>query len=464
MIKFSFFLKFPLILASLVVGSLVVINLATNFFEFQQALVLAGLALVLSSLFIGFIMAAVTRKALTKFKKAIDLNLAGEVGSKIDFSSGDELGDLAKKFNQLADFIKTRGEEKANIESLFYDIGEGVMAVNLKEEIILFNRVAEEICQYKKKDIFGQNFSLFVKFFAADKINELTSFVSQAILKNQTQVLPKGVLLLTQTVEIPVAAVATPLKDPAGLTVGAIVVFRNITAEIEAERLKADLISIASHQLKTPLAEIKGLVELLTTEGEKLTQEQREYLADINNSAVRMLALVSDFLDVTRIEQEALNLKFQPVDLGQIVKKVYQDLLPTATGKNQQMTIETGVNLPKVAADPDKIREVAVNLIDNAIKYTPDKGKIEIRVRKVDNQVEFSVKDSGVAIPKSEQSKVFIRFAKIVNPKSQQQPGTGLGLYIVKQLTEKQRGQIRFESEEGKGTTFTVSFPLILPE
>ena len=242
--------------------------------------------------------------------------------------------------------------------------------------------------------------------------------------------------------------------------VGGIVIFRDISHEKEIEEIRTDLISIASHQLRTPLSEIKGLIALLN-EGiaGSMNKGQQEYVDLLSIANERMINLVNDLLNISRIEQGRLQLNFQITDLGILTSDVFKSMRVKAADKSQVLTLLIDPDLPKVTADPEKTREIISNLIDNALKYTFEKGKIQLRVTSTSDGVWVLVKDSGVGIPKTKQKDLFKKFSRVDNPLSKMTTGSGLGLYAAKQLVERQNGKIWFESDEGKGSTFGFVLP-----
>ncbi|HOU76478.1 MAG TPA: HAMP domain-containing sensor histidine kinase [Candidatus Dojkabacteria bacterium] len=226
--------------------------------------------------------------------------------------------------------------------------------------------------------------------------------------------------------------------------------------------MKSEFVSVASHQLKTPLSGIKWMCELLLDDSIKKTeQEKKEYLNDINNSNERMLHLVEDLLDVSHIETgRKFDIIKKDTDLIEIVAQTLKDNLQFAKDKN--VRIIKCDNAPQkfiIKCDGDKIRQVFGNLINNAIKYSKNNGTVEIGCRHTKNLVTIYIKDDGVGIPQKQQARIFEKFFRADNAFTKETDGTGLGLYIARAIIEAHGGKLWFESEENKGSTFYFSLP-----
>src|SRR3989344_7274672 len=347
--------------------------------------------------------------------------------------------------------INTLEERADRAEAVVFNVGEGVFAVNLKGEIIVFNQIAEKIVGLKKDLILGQSYEQLLQFFNSKTRDSYGSFINKVLLQGKSVSLPSDAVLITSSkAEIPVAVNSSPIKNQKGIIVGGIVVFRDITHEREIEEIRADLISIASHQLRTPLSEIKGLLSLLTDNiAGPLNPKQKEYLDLLAVANERMINLVNDLLNISRIEQGRLQLNFQKVNLGTITAEICRGLQVAAKQKKQNLNLFIDQSLPVVVADPEKTKEIISNLVENALKYTFEGGTIVVKVTTNINGCWVLVKDSGVGVPKAKQKELFQKFSRIENALSQKTTGTGLGLYTVRQLVEKQNGRIWFESEEG---------------
>jgi len=242
-------------------------------------------------------------------------------------------------------------------------------------------------------------------------------------------------------------------------------VAHDITKEVEIDRAKTEFVSLASHQLKTPLTAISWLTEALLS-GDKgaLNEEQRKYVENIHTTDRSMMEMVNDLLNVSRIELGTLQLRPEDIDVVAFAQSVIDEQKQTADGKYVTVKYEFEPNLPHMRVDRNLIRMVFQNLLSNAIKYTPAGGNVGVSIVRgsgMKDTVFVTVSDTGIGIPKDEQDKVFEKLHRAKNAQASVPDGTGLGLYVVKTIVERVKGTITFDSIEGKGTTFHITLPVL---
>lgn len=229
----------------------------------------------------------------------------------------------------------------------------------------------------------------------------------------------------------------------------------------EASRMKSEFIKIVSHQLRTPLTNFKWTLESLLSQKENLISEKYfEYFKILKENSERMENLMKDLLVVAQIETEGFFIKKEEFSLEELTKEVIKEFECLAKKFGVEIKYYFQENLPKVLADKKQIKEVVKNLLDNAIRYNRENGKVEIKIEKKPKYLYFEIKDTGVGIPKDDQKYIFQKFFRSANIMRYQTQGTGLGLYIAKKIVEKSGGKIGFKSQENKGSTFYFTLPL----
>jgi signal transduction histidine kinase len=250
---------------------------------------------------------------------------------------------------------------------------------------------------------------------------------------------------------------------------GTVSIFRDITHQVEVDRLKSEFVSTVSHELRTPMTSIKGYVDiLLMGAAGPLNEQQTHFLDIVKNNAERLAILVNDLLDISRIESGRLKLSLQPIDISPLVKGAVADLIRRTHEENRPMQVEAHLprKLPRVMGDPDQVRRILDNLLENAYLYTRENGRILLRAHPSKEHVQIDIIDNGIGIPIEMQPRVFERFYRGDNPSVLATSGTGLGLSIVQNLVEMQDGKIWLESSgvEGEGSAFSFTLPLYNPQ
>lgn len=344
-------------------------------------------------------------------------------------------------------------------------MGDGLFVVDKNENIILFNHTASVLSGFTAKEVINLHYDKFIKFIF-EKDNLLSDdFVKPCLDGGKTIGFVNHTFLIQKNKKkLPVSINASPLKDKDGNVVGAVVLFRDISREWEIDKMKTEFVSLASHQLKTPLTGIKWFSELLLKENVgTLNDNQKDYVQKLYDSNERMIDLIDDLLDVSHIDTgKKFEVVKKPTDIVKIVDDVLQDKVSLLN--EQKINIVKCAGAPasfEILIDASKIRQVFDNLISNAVKYSHIGGKVELGCEKKDgdNLIIF-IKDNGIGIPKYQQKRVFSKFFRGDNAITAQTDGTGLGLYIARAIVEAHGGKMWFESEENKGSTFYFSLPI----
>ena len=263
-------------------------------------------------------------------------------------------------------------------------------------------------------------------------------------------------------VEDPRMVALIVLLTAAILFIVAVIITNSFERLAEANRMKSEFVSIVSHQLRSPLSNLRWALELLMS-GKlgKIEEKQTEYFKIIKENSNRMTELIKDLLIVSRIETAKLLIKKMEFSLEDLVKELIKEFTPFARASNVEIKFRAKENLPKIFADQSQIRLVIENFLDNAIRYIKGIGVVEIKIESQEKNIYFEIKDTGVGIPKEEQKYIFQKFFRSENVLRYQTQGSGLGLYISKAIIEKSEGEIGFKSQEGIGSTFWFTLPLI---
>jgi len=343
---------------------------------------------------------------------------------------------------------------KQQLESTFQSMLSGVLVVGTSGQILLINSAARRIFG-AREDGDGQALASVVR---NDKVHSLVT----ASLEDAEEKVEE-VNLFTPAERVFQVQTALLRNEDTTVT-GVVATFNDITELRNVERMKTEFVASVSHELRTPLTSIKGFVRTLLddTEGYYDRDTQVEFYQIIDQECDRLVRLINDLLNVSRIEAgRALELNLKPIDLRNLMARVVTSQQSYTT--RHTLVLEAPEDLPAVVADEDKVDQILTNLINNAIKYSPDGGHVWVSARSADGNIEVSVKDEGVGIPEEHLDKIFARFHRVESGDSRRAGGTGIGLYLVKHLVEAHHGRIRVDSRVDQGSTFTFTIPLTPP-
>lgn len=408
----------------------------------------------------------------TKFESylAVPLYMKGKIFGVLSFSNDTA---RSKKFEVTDyDFVRLMGQWVSSSLALVFaneQIAYNAAVVSSSEDAIigqtpdghisLWNTGAEKLFGYTEGEMIGKHFSIIIPNDAKEELETIIDKLlkGERVEHYDTRRLRKDGELIDVSLTI------SPIINEEGEIIGASSVARDITQKKQIDKAKTEFVSLASHQLRTPLSAISWYAELLRGgEAGKMTKQQRDFVDEIFKGNQRMVRLVNELLNVSRIDFGNFTIEPVNIDVLTIAKSVIKELTPTIKKKRLNVVEEYKKERLMYLADPNIFRIVIQNLFSNAVKYTPHKGKIIVKIEEDEKLKKLVVKvsDTGFGIPKNQHKQLYTKLFRADNVREMDTAGTGLGLYILKAVVEESGGSVSFESVEGEGSIFTVLLPL----
>ncbi len=414
---------------------------------------LLGLALLMRSI-------RCRRRALTELQRGFTAIGSGSVPRPVTAAVGGQLGNLARGFNELASLLAIRlarlEEDRQLLAAVLGGMTEGVIAVDARRRLLFANEAAGTLFALGA----GSVGRLVAELIRSPPVQEAVNATLGGPGPHRAEILVAGADARGVGGHLSLAVQGTAL--PGSPPPGAVLVFHDVTDLRRLERMRQDFVANASHELKTPLAAIKAYTETLLDGALHDDAVNTRFLGQIDVQADRLNQLIQDLLRLARIEAGANAFHHGPLRLGPIVRKIVEAYRSRAEtiGLRYEPDLP-GDEGPLVRADEEAIRQVLDNLIDNALKYTPEGGRVAVVCVVDADRVTIEVVDSGIGIPRDDLPRIFERFYRVDKARSRELGGTGLGLSIVKNLVNSLGGQIAVESRPGQGSTFRVTLPRI---
>ena len=412
----------------------------------------AGLAVtVILSMFIARSITTPINDVTEKAEKMAQ----GDFSQEVNVKSSDEIGRLAEMFNllriQLNATLFEMSGEKNKIETILKNMADGLIAVDLSGNILHANPAALRMLHIEKKEEELPKFDLLLKELHEDL--SLDVIVEKCREGEFTEVYETGGFTYFTRYDW--------LKDENGKDIGIILLIQDITQRQKLERMQMDFVANVSHELKTPLTTIKSYTETLLDGYVDDPATQGEFMKIIDGEADRMNRLVKDLLQLSRLDNNQEILHTKEGNIISLLKSVVKSVELTAEGKNQHINclFDPDLWLP-VDMDKDRIHQVMLNILTNAIKYTPEGGRIDVDAQRQGGLAEITIADNGIGIPEGDTERVFERFFRVDKARSRAMGGTGLGLAISKEIVQAHGGTIGLTSKEGSGTRVTIQLPL----
>jgi two-component system phosphate regulon sensor histidine kinase PhoR len=378
----------------------------------------------------------------------------GNLKSRILQPPAGEMGQLASSLNTMADSLSTllaqTAKDKAELTAILESMSEGVIATNLKQQVLLVNDAAGKLLGFPPPSASGK------------RLWEIVRDPQLLKVAREVQTDPQR----RTTVQVgPVAGrkleVAVSMFPARGEAEGMVLVAHDVTESSQYQELRKEFVANVSHELRTPLTVIRGFVETLLDGAMYDAVKGPEYLGTIQKHTDQLANLVSDLLELSKLESQPMTEpRVASVDLCAVVRKAADLLQPTAARKSQQLTVNVPPDLPDVLGNADYLERAVSNLIDNAIKYTREGGRIRVAAAPENGEVVVEVADNGIGIPAEDLARVFERFYRVDRSRSREMGGTGLGLSIVKHVAQVHGGTIDVSSTPGSGSTFRLKIPV----
>ena len=392
--------------------------------------------------------------------------VAGQVGGAI--KNAELYHVISDQAERLGSMLRSQQIEASQSRGILNSIADGVIVTDSNHKIILFSPSAERILGLSSEDVVGHPVFDFIGVYGAGG----TRWADAIRAWSQNPASIGRMAFLAEQLELEDGRVISIHPAPIVLGdefLGTVSIFRDISREVEVDRLKSEFVATVSHELRTPMTSIKGFVDLLLMDvSGELDDEQRHFLEIIRSNTFRLEILVNDLLDISHLESGKVTLSFQALDVHQLLDEMREHVEHRSHEEEKQISfqVEAPQRLPKLRGDLERVRQILANLVENSFNFTPSGGMIRMRARQVGDQIEIDVIDNGMGISLPEQERIFERFFRGEQSLLLGISGTGLGLSIVLNLVEMHDGRIWVTSDgiPGKGSTFTVSLPIVTAE
>ncbi len=370
--------------------------------------------------------------------------------SKEVYNQRDEIDELRK----LSDTLVL---ERDKLSFVISNMKDAVLVLDEKQKIVVFNHVAEELTGRKTADVIGESADSVLKFSfhgSSYKFSDLESTPTK---------LETITLVGINKIETQVKPFLKKITMPETSTEQYVLTLTNLSKEKELEKLRLNFVTIAAHELRTPITYIKGYLSfLIETAKKKLSQEEQDFLEKAFVGTNNLAYLTENLLAVSNIETKAMNLQKEETDWATIVEEIVNKYRPVADWKEVTISLnKPKTKLPKVKVDKFRIGQVLDNLLSNAVDFNKEKGNIDVSIKIQGKEIITAIRDTGIGIPKEKLPELFTEFFRFSGPLVQASKGAGLGLFIAKYIVENHKGKISVESQLGKGSTFSFSLPIV---
>ena len=398
----------------------------------------------------AWVIARITTRPIRKLTIASRKIASGELEQKITIEARDEVGELAHAFNEMSsklkEMVETISGDRARLATILDNMADGVIMTDIEGNILMANNAAGKLFEIKNTDMANRHLIEVVRDHEIDEVLKLCLKTAETQSAQYESGTSKRYL---RVIAIPIAH--DELSD-------SLLLFQDLTELRNLQTTRRELIGNISHEFRTPLAGIKAMVETLRDGAVDDKKVARDFLTRMDDEVERLTQIVAELTELSRIETGKAELSLEPVNLNLLIEEVIIQLNHQV--ERQQLSVDKkfAADLRSVQADKERVRQVVVNLIHNAIKFTSPGGKITVATQTHGGSVTVDISDTGIGIAKNDLPHIFERFYKVDRARSG--GGTGMGLAIAKHVVEAHGGKIRVQSEEGKGSTFSFSLSL----
>ncbi len=458
--KHMMYIAIPLLhqgkLIAVVRSSLPLVKLYKTINLFYRRMALISFIVISLSVITSFLFSRRLKRIIRELKEAAVNFGEGKLEHRIHISGSEEFEILSVALNKMAGDLKSRihkvTEQHQEMESVISCMAEGLLVIDLEERVVRINKTAADIFKVTPEKARGQDIRSVIR--QADFLRFISENISEKISGEREVILHGRQNRILQ-------AKAAPLLDYMDKMTGIVIVINDITRLKQLEEIRKDFVANVSHELKTPLTSIVGSIETLKESGLENSTQVGNFINMIHKNSQRLVSIIEDLLKLSRLEQESEEKAWEFED--NLIKNVIADTLLLLEKKAEQKKITIEVNCPdNISAQINRgyFEDGLINLVDNALKYSPEKSKITIDCLEKDKWLELSVTDEGSGIPARHIPRIFERFYRVDKSRSRELGGTGLGLSIVKHIAEVHKGTVYVDSTVGRGTCFTIFIPL----
>lgn len=404
------------------------------------------------SVLLSFLLSKTMITPIQSLTRAAERVSRGDFTQKIEVQTQDEIGVLTQTFNnmakQLKDTLEDIENERNKLMTVFLHMTDGVVAFSRDGSLMHHNPAAERMLGISLSDRSVNFDTIFGDFASMDELLRLKSPEYAEFERN----------INGMDLEISMAPISGY-----GAQGGILAVIHDVTEQKKSDALRREFVANVSHELRTPITNIRSYAETLADSEDLPPDMVKNFLRVIVNESDRMTKIVQDLLTLSRFDSGKADLHFEKFSFSLSVKNVYEAMLMEAKKNGLEMSLEIEENLPDITGDRSRIEQVLLNIISNAVRYTPEGGRISVRAGRGDGTVWMEVADTGIGIPPEDLPRIFDRFYRVDKARSRASGGTGLGLSIAKDIVVRHSGNISVESTVGKGTTMTVTLPIEPP-